>query len=91
VIESPDATTATVEWSAEFEEILRANLPYLEPGQALEADQDLYDLGLDSMGTINIVLAIEAELAIELPDDDLVPETFATPRALWSRLELAAA
>lgn len=65
----------------EFEAILQRYLPLSEAGFSL--DTPLEDLGLDSLGTVRLVMAIENGLRISIPDNRLIPETFATANALW--------
>lgn len=65
----------------EFEAILQQYLP-LSKAEVLP-DVPLADLGLDSLGTVRLVMAIENALRVSIPDDLLIPETFATASALW--------
>ena len=44
--------------------------------QAIETDDDLYEAGLTSLTTVNIMLAIEDEFDIEFPDNKLNRQTF---------------
>ena len=46
--------------------------------QAIAADADLYELGLTSHASVNLMLALEDEFDIEFPDDALNKTTFAT-------------
>ncbi|WP_301300892.1 acyl carrier protein [Williamsia maris] len=39
---------------------------------------DLYELGLTSHASVNVMLALEDEFDIEFPDSDLKKSTFAT-------------
>jgi acyl carrier protein len=72
---------STAQLSSEFEAILQRQLPLSEAG--LPLDVPLADLGLDSLGTVRLVMAIEDGLRISIPDDLLIPETFATANTLW--------
>jgi acyl carrier protein len=63
------------------------------PGQSLPAslasDADLYDAGLTSMAMVKLMLAVEVEFDIAIPDADLHPDNFrsiAAVEALVSRL-----
>ncbi len=47
---------------------------------ALEAP--LRDAGLTSIGAVKLMLAIEAEYNLTIPDAELTPENFATIRAI---------
>ena len=44
----------------------------------IAADADLYELGLTSHASVNVMLALEDEFDIEFPDGDLRKSTFAT-------------
>lgn len=49
----------------------------------LEHDEDLLAAGLiDSQGIVALVSFLEGELAIEIGDEDLVPENFQTVNAI---------
>jgi acyl carrier protein len=67
-----------------FVEILRRHLKYLEPGEALDPDRPLRDLGLDSMQAVELLFDIEDHFDRALDDEDLTEETFATARSLWA-------
>ena len=45
---------------------------------ALSEDEDLYERGLPSHASVNVMLAIEDEFSIEFPDELLKKATFAT-------------
>ena len=70
-------------WDARFEAVVRANVPILQAEQPLRPTDSLYELGLDSMGTIQLLLELEETFAVTFPDEALKPEVFATPGALW--------
>lgn len=56
-------------------------------------DRDLRELGLDSLATVNLMLAIETEFDIYIPQGDMVPDNFRSVNAmatLVSGLALAA-
>jgi len=65
-----------------FEELLKPHLPFAEAG-ALEPGDDLGGLGLDSMSIVQLLADIEDSYGVELPDDILNEETFATVGSLW--------
>jgi acyl carrier protein len=67
-----------------FAEILRHHLKYLEPGEALDPDRPLRDLGLDSMQAVELLFDIEDHFNRALDDEDLTEETFATAASLWA-------
>ena len=64
--------------------LLRPYLKYVQPSDHVTIDEDLVSSGLDSMGSIDLLLEIEEHFNIIIPDEQLVDETFATPRALWA-------
>lgn len=72
---------STVEWSSEFDEVLKRNLP-LHTGPVNPAAR-LADLGLDSLGTVSLVMELEDGMGISIPDELLVAETFETANTLW--------
>lgn len=76
---------------ATFEAILRKRLKYLEPGAALPDDAALKELGLDSMQAVELLLDLEDELGIVLPDEAMTAETFATPSSLREAVAVATA
>jgi acyl carrier protein len=67
-----------------FTQILRRHLKYLEPGEALDPDRPLRDLGLDSMQAVELLFDIEDHFDRALDDEDLTEETFATATSLWA-------
>ncbi|MFE9680733.1 acyl carrier protein [Streptomyces sp. NPDC002701] len=73
-------------WDNSFEEILRKNLPLLEPEDELTADLSLRDHGLDSMGMVATLSALESAYGVRFVDDALGLDNFATPATLWKTL-----
>jgi diaminopimelate decarboxylase len=67
-----------------FDQILRRHLKYLDPGDALDPDQPLRDLGLDSMQAVELLFDVEDRFDRVLDDEELTAETFATARSLWA-------
>lgn len=73
--------------SEDIEELLVLLRPYLKfmaASEQLGIDDDLISVGLDSMGTVDLLLEVEERFNMTIPDEFLVDETFATPSALWS-------
>jgi D-alanine--poly(phosphoribitol) ligase subunit 2 len=58
-------------------------LVFSEDPDAFGEDDDLLQAGLDSMAIMRLVLFIENEFGVVLPDDELTPENMQT----LSRLE----
>lgn len=54
---------------------------------SLKEDDDLYDLGLTSLTTVNIMLAIEDAFDIEFPDSKLNRKTFNSIESLVEVIE----
>lgn len=74
-----------VEVPLKLQDILRAHLPYADSGE-LSATDELAGLGLDSMGMVRLLAALEDGYDVELPDDILNEETFDTVGSLWRTL-----
>jgi acyl carrier protein len=66
-----------------FHKILVPHLPFAA-GDDLAATDDLTSLGLDSMGVVALLVDLEQEYDVELPDDILNEATFATVGSLWA-------
>ncbi|MGI5341809.1 acyl carrier protein [Streptomyces sp. CA-181903] len=73
-------------WDQKFEELLRGFLPFLGADEQLTQDTGLRDLGLDSLGIVELLAALEDAYQVRFHDDALSPETFATPGVLWKAL-----
>lgn len=78
-------------WDEQFEQILRAHLPFLGPDEELGAQSGLRDLGLDSLATVELLGALESAYGVQLVDEALTLQTFATPASVWSALTASAA
>jgi acyl carrier protein len=65
-----------------FQDTLLSHLPYAEGGD-LAPDDDLAALGLDSMGVVQLLVDLEDRYGLDLPDDLMTEETFATVGSLW--------
>ena len=73
-------------WDQRFEELLRRFLPFLPADEALTGDAGLRDLGLDSLGTVELLADLENAYDVRFVDDTLSLETFATAGVLWATL-----
>jgi acyl carrier protein len=73
-------------WDEKFEVLLRAYLPFLSNEEELRPELDLREFGLDSLGVVDLLAALESEYGIRLTDDVLSMETFAEPGVLWETL-----
>jgi acyl carrier protein len=74
----------SADWPEEFEKLLRSYLPLLRADAPLAPDTLLADLGLDSLSTVGLLVDVEDFFCVQLPDDALTPDTFATATSLWS-------
>ncbi|MGH8537593.1 MAG: phosphopantetheine-binding protein [Gammaproteobacteria bacterium] len=54
----------------------------LETDESFDLDSDLFAAGLDSMSIMQIILFIEEEFAVKLPDGAVTRATFSTARHL---------
>jgi D-alanine--poly(phosphoribitol) ligase subunit 2 len=66
----------------DIREILAANEAFAGKADQLTEDDSLFDLGLDSFGSVQLMLALEERFNIEFPDDLLNRKSFSTIRAI---------
>lgn len=69
-------------WDSRFEDLLRQAVPLLAAGP-IDPAQDLRTAGLDSMGSVQLLLQLESAFGVLIPDEALTKETFETPADLW--------
>jgi acyl carrier protein len=69
---------------SKFMSLLRKHLKYLRQDQALRAEDDLKLLGLDSLAAIDLLLDVEDQYGVTLPDKYLTDNTFSSAGALRS-------
>lgn len=62
----------------QIEKVLRPNLKFHASDAPLGADQNLGELGLDSLASINLLFDLETEFGVSIPDEALDENTFAT-------------
>ncbi|MEU6665894.1 phosphopantetheine-binding protein [Streptomyces sp. NPDC046727] len=70
-------------WDDRFEQILRPLLPFLPPQEELTPESDLKDLGLDSLGTVQLLGMLEDAYQVRFRDSALTMDTFRTAGVLW--------
>jgi acyl carrier protein len=63
-------------------ELVREFAPALPFDGARARHVDLSDAGLASVSTVKLMLAIEVEFDLAIPDDDLTPENFRSIAAI---------
>ena len=68
--------------AAAFLGILQNCLRQLGDGDTLTMESNLYELGLDSMAAVNLLLELEETYEVIFPDALLTESTFETPMAL---------
>jgi len=70
-----------------LQEILRPRLRFLKEDDAVPMDEDLGKLGLDSMASIDLLMDIESQLGVQIPDAMMTVDTFATGNHLLAIIE----
>jgi acyl carrier protein len=68
-------------------EILRSRGDLSVPVEQLDRHSNLFDAGLSSFGTVEVMLALEEHLGTPLPERLLTRETFSTIAALAAAAE----
>ena len=74
----------TADWPQEFDQIMRRYCRFADPVLAIAANSSLTSLGIDSMGLINMIIAIEDTFAVTVPDEMLTSESLRTPGSVWA-------
>jgi acyl carrier protein len=67
--------------------LLRPFLRLLSATAPIPLDADLGSLGLDSLQAIDLLMAIEQEFGVQIPDEKIAADTFATAGNLLALLE----
>jgi acyl carrier protein len=70
-----------------LQEILRSKLRFLSADAAVPMDEDLGKLGLDSMASIDLLMEIEHQLGLQIPDEMMTVDTFSTGNHLLAVIE----
>ncbi|MBP2326158.1 acyl carrier protein [Kibdelosporangium banguiense] len=73
-------------FDSRFESALRNVLPFLDADVALTPEVGLRDLGLDSMGMVELLAELESGYDVRFRDEALTMATFSTPGVLWGVL-----
>jgi acyl carrier protein len=68
-----------------FESVLRRNLEL--DGIELDDDLLLADAGLDSLQSVALLVDLEEELGVAIPDHCLTADAFCTVKSLWELVE----
>ncbi|PCI44376.1 MAG: phosphopantetheine-binding protein [Proteobacteria bacterium] len=65
-----------------FEELVQ-----IDDTASFTENDDLLEAGLDSMGIMRLVLFIEEELGVSLPDEEIEPDNIQTLKSIVSWIE----
>lgn len=71
------------QWTPEFDSLLRQHLVLLGPDKPLTSESPMPALGLDSLAIVALLVQLEEYFGVDLPDELLTVQTFATPSTLW--------
>ncbi|MET7620113.1 phosphopantetheine-binding protein [Streptomyces sp. NPDC005408] len=75
---------ATTPWPPDFDTLLRTHLPLLDSTERVTPDLPLSQYGLDSLATVTLLLELEDQYEVSVPDELLSATTFADPASLWA-------
>jgi len=64
------------DFHAAIREVLQAHGKLASDALSLPADASLYDAGMNSHASVNVMLALEARFDTEFPDEMLTRQTF---------------
>jgi acyl carrier protein len=81
---------ATAPWPDAFVDTLRAHVPLLRADTSLDPDTALADYGLNSLKMVSLLIALEDQFLITVPDELLIDNSFENARNLWSTIQRAA-
>jgi acyl carrier protein len=70
----------------DLEIVLRTHARFVAAGDDIDPDMPLASLGVDSLDMIELLVKIEDEFDLEIPPEQVTPETFATPASIWRLL-----
>ena len=65
-----------------IEALIRPNLKFLDVGTPVHPTDDLGELGLDSLSSINLLFDLEKEFGVTIPDEALDENTFSNLASL---------
>jgi acyl carrier protein len=74
-------------YSEDIRAILAEHARLLVPVEALRDESDLYEAGLTSLSTVNLMLALEEHFDVEFLDSMLGRKTFSSIAALSDAIE----
>lgn len=91
VLTARDAIDTMREWDLEFDALLRRHCRFIAPGSPVDPDVSLVTLGIDSPEVVEMIVAIEDQFDIMIPQEMLTPEIFATPGSIWQAISMIGA
>lgn len=74
-------------WDDQFENLLRDTLAATAYRGEITPDLQLAEVGLDSFGTVGLLLGLEQTFGITIADDFQVMDSFRTPKSLWRAID----
>jgi acyl carrier protein len=74
-------------WDDRFEELLRDTLAAAAYHGEITPDLQLAEVGLDSFGTVGLLVILEQTYGITISDEFQVMDSFRTPRSLWRTID----
>lgn len=69
-----------------LEKILQEHARFIAVGANIQSNMTLASLGIDSLGIIELIVKIEDEFDLEIPPEQVTPDTFSTPDSIWQLL-----
>ncbi|OZV12998.1 hypothetical protein CIW83_05480 [Tissierella sp. P1] len=66
--------------------IIDENIELTVPIEEIKLDDNLLNVGMDSLNTIRVIINIEEQFNLEFSDDDLIVDNFRTIRKLMDYL-----
>jgi acyl carrier protein len=75
--------------AARIAALVRGLLAKRGVGRAVGRDQDLSESGLSSLDVVNLMLAVEAEFGVKIPDREMTPANFRTMARIEALVERA--
>lgn len=69
-----------------LEKILREHARFISISSNIQSNMALASLGIDSLDIIELIVKIENEFDLEIPPEQVTPDTFSTPDSIWRLL-----
>jgi acyl carrier protein len=83
-------TSDAITSNARVRGLVRALLAKRDFKGLLEDTSSLYDAGLTSLDLVNLMLAVEAEFDLEIPQEEMTPDNFRSVEAIERLVETLA-